>query len=69
MGTEESGSLLEIIKVVSRSPKGLSCHPGCQMETFSAFHVSTGPTDSAWEGTPETAPPPDVRAFWMIVIG
>ena len=43
IGTEESGILLEIMSVVSRRPKGLSCLPGCQMETLSAFHVSTRP--------------------------
>ena len=36
--------VFEIISVVSRWPNGLSCLPACQMETFSAFHVSTGPT-------------------------
>ena len=36
---------------VRRWPKGLSCVPACQMETFSAFHVSTGPTVIAIVGT------------------
>ena len=59
----------EIISVVSRMPNGLSCMPACQIETFSAFHVSIGPTEQAWLGTIETLPPPDVRAFWMTVSG
>src|SRR2546430_3088661 len=39
------------------------------METFSACHVSTGPTDMALVGTSEMLPPPDVRAFWAMVSG
>src|SRR5256885_4054045 len=39
------------------------------METFSAFHVSTGPTEIACVGTSEMFPPPDVRAFWAMVSG
>ena len=35
---------LEIMKAVRRWPKGLSWLPACQIETFSAFQVSTGPT-------------------------
>ena len=58
-----------IINVVSRWPNGLSCVPACQMETFSAFHVSTGPTVIACVGTSAILPPPDVRAFCAIVIG
>ena len=50
-------------------PNGLSWLPACQIETFSAFQVSTGPTLSAWLGTFGTTPPPEVRAFWIIVIG
>ena len=60
---------LEIINVVSRWPNGLSWLPACQIETFSAFQVSTGPTLIACVGTLVTTPPPEVRAFWMIVIG
>ena len=41
----------EIIKVVSRWPNGLSCVPACQIETFSARHVSSGPTLIAFVGT------------------
>ena len=37
--------------------------PACQMETFSACQVSTGPTEMARVGTREMFPPPDVRAF------
>ena len=33
------------------------------METFSAFQVSFGPTETAAEGTFWTVPPPEVRAF------
>src|SRR5262245_46173816 len=69
MGTAESGIRLEIIHVVSRRPKGLSWQPACQIETFSAFQVSFGPTEIAWVGTLVTTPPPEVRAFAMIVIG
>src|SRR5262245_17421753 len=69
MGTDESGTLFEIIKVVNRCPKGLSCVPACQIETFSAFHVSTGPTEIACVGTSATFPPPEVRAFCAIVSG
>ena len=43
--------------------------PACQIETFSAFQVSTGPTVAACVGTSDTWPPPEVRAFWMTVIG
>ena len=50
-------------------PKGLSWWPGCQMETVSAFHVSYGPTDIACDGTDCTTPPPEVRAFWIRVMG
>src|SRR6266705_1839230 len=39
------------------------------METFSACHVSTGPTEIAWVGTSEMLPPPDVRAFCATVSG
>src|SRR4030095_14269410 len=39
------------------------------METFSAFHVSTGPTVIALVGTIEMFPPPLVRAFCAIVSG
>src|SRR5947209_7940938 len=69
MGTAASGILCEIIRVVSRCPNGLSCLPACQMETFSAFHVSTGPTEIALVGTREMLPPPEVRAFWAMVKG
>ena len=44
MGTAASGIFLAIMRQVRRWPKGLSCMPACQMETFSAFQVSTGPT-------------------------
>src|ERR1041385_5182266 len=57
------------MNVVRRWPKGLSCVPACQMETFSAFQVSTGPTDKACFGTSATLPPPEVRAFWINVAG
>src|SRR5262245_59249657 len=69
MGTAESGIFFAIIKQVSRWPNGLSCIPACQMETFSAFHVSTGPTEIAFVGTREIFPPPDVRAFCASVNG
>ena len=69
MGTALSGSRLAIISVVSRWPNGLSCVPACQIETFSAYHVSTGPTVIAFDGTMEMFPPPDVRAFWASVTG
>ena len=69
MGTDVSMIFFEIIKAVSRWPKGLSCVPACQMETFSAFHVSAGPTEIALRGTPATFPPPEVRAFWTSVSG
>src|SRR6188474_2172253 len=39
------------------------------METFSAFHVSTGPTEIACVGTSEILPPPEVRAFCATVSG
>src|SRR5678816_449061 len=39
------------------------------METFSACHVSTGPTEIACVGTSEMLPPPEVRAFWATVRG
>ncbi len=42
-----------------RMPNGLSCQPGCQMDTVSLFHVSTGPTVKAWEGMVER--PNDAR--------
>ena len=58
MGTALSARCLEIISVVRRWPKGLSCWPACQMETFSACHVSTGPTVSACVGTSVMFPPP-----------
>ena len=40
-----------------------------ELETRSAFHVSTGPTEHACVGTPATYPPPLVRAFWITVMG
>src|SRR5258705_8282115 len=43
--------------------------PACQIETFSAFHVSNGPTEIACVGTSEIFPPPDVRAFCAMVSG
>src|SRR5438552_11729790 len=43
--------------------------PACQMETFSAFHVSTGPTLIAFVGTRAMLPPPEVRAFCAMVKG
>ena len=49
--------------VVNRMPNALSCMPACQMETFSAFQVSNGPTVAARVGTSATCPPPEVRAF------
>ena len=30
--------------------------PACQIETFSAFQVSTGPTVAAWVGTMRNLP-------------
>ena len=69
MGTAESGMRLEIIRDVRRMPNGLSWQPACQMETFSAFQVSNGPTVAACVGTSEMLPPPEVRAFCMTVIG
>src|SRR3954465_12380994 len=69
MGHEASGIFFEIINVVRRMPNGLSCMPACQMLIFSAFQVSTGPTEQACVGTPATYPPPLVRAFWMTVMG
>jgi hypothetical protein len=69
IGTLLSGIRFAIISAESRTPKGLSWWPGCQIETFSAFHVSTGPTVAARVGTMATLPPPEVRAFWMIVTG
>src|SRR5438876_709337 len=39
------------------------------METFSACHVSSGPTEIAWVGTKEMFPPPEVRAFCAMVSG
>ena len=62
-------SFWDIIQVVSRMPKGLSWVPACQMETFSAFQVSTGPTVAARVGASDTCPPPQVRAFWITVMG
>src|SRR5207249_5554261 len=69
IGTHASTIRCEIINVVSRWPKGLSCLPACQMETFSAFHVSTGPTLIAFVGTRAMLPPPEVRAFCAMVKG
>src|SRR5436190_400631 len=69
MGTEASAIFFEIINVVNRCPKGLSCFPACQIDTFSAFQVSNGPTEMACVGTNATLPPPDVRAFCAIVSG
>src|SRR6185503_730582 len=69
MGTAVSGTRFEIISVVRRWPNGLSCLPACQMDTLSAFHVSTGPTLMARVGTSEMFPPPDVRAFCAMVNG
>src|SRR5436190_885199 len=43
--------------------------PACQIETFSAFQVSYGPTEIACVGTNEMFPPPDVRAFCAMVSG
>ena len=43
--------------------------PGCQIETFSACQVCTGPTVMACVGTSGMLPPPEVRAFWMMVRG
>ncbi len=63
------GEVLSDHQAVRRMPKGLSWLPACQMETRSAFQVSTGPTEGACVGTREMLPPPEVRAFWMIVIG
>ena len=57
------------MKLLRRCPNGLSCRPACQMETFSAFHVSTGPTLMAFVGTSAMLPPPEVRAFWATVNG
>src|SRR4029450_3093824 len=57
------------MNAVNRWPKGLSCCPACQIETFSAFHVSTGPTVIACVGTSEILPPPLVRAFCAMVSG
>jgi hypothetical protein len=69
IGTDESGMRLEIMNAVRRIPKALSCQPGCQMDTFSAFQVSTGPTLMASVGTNEMLPPPLVRAFCAMVSG
>src|ERR1700761_303816 len=69
MGTQDVASFLEMRYAVSRWPKGLSCVPACQMETFSAFHVSTGPTVIACVGTMAMFPPPLVRAFCAMVSG
>src|SRR5438067_13191241 len=69
MGTALSARRWEIINVVSRWPNGLSWQPACQMETFSAFHVSPGPTVIACVGTIEMLPPPLVRAFCAMVSG
>ena len=52
-----------IIQVVRRCPNGLSWAPACQIETFSARHVSSGPTETAWRGIIAMLPPPEVRAF------
>src|SRR2546428_2523668 len=57
------------MRQVNRCPKGLSCMPACQIETFSACQVSTGPTEIACVGTSEIFPPPDVRAFCAMVSG
>ena len=62
-------SAFEIISAVSRWPNGLSCVPACQIDTFSAFQVSTGPTVIAFVGTRGMLPPPLVRAFCAIVSG
>ena len=59
----------EIIRAVRRWPNGLSWWPACQIDTFSAFHVSTGPTVIALVGTSEMLPPPLVRAFCAMVSG
>src|SRR5436189_1350258 len=69
MGTAASGTFLAIIRQVSRWPNGLSWKPACQMETFSACQVSTGPTEMAFVGTSEMLPPPEVRAFCAMVSG
>src|SRR5882762_143686 len=69
MGTHEVASPFEMRYAVSRWPNGLSCVPACQMETFSAFHVSTGPTVIALVGTMAMLPPPLVRAFCAMVSG
>src|SRR6185436_13961450 len=69
MGTAESAILLEIIQVVRRWPNGLSCVPACQIDTFSARQVSSGPTLIAFIGTSAMLPPPEVRAFCAIVSG
>ena len=45
MGTEESAIRCEIMSAVSRWPKGLSCWPACQIETFSACHVYEDPRE------------------------
>src|SRR5436305_940095 len=43
--------------------------PACQIETFSAFQVSTGPTVMALVGIIAILPPPEVLAFCAIVMG
>src|SRR5204862_5440009 len=68
-GTAASGSFFAIIRQVNRCPNGLSWLPACQIETFSAFQVSAGPTEIACVGTSEIFPPPDVRAFCAMVSG
>ena len=54
MGTEASGTRLEIMSAVRRMPKGLSCAPACQIDTRPDFQVSAGPTEIAWEGKDES---------------
>lgn len=54
---------------VSRWPSGLSCVPACQIDTFSACQVCTGPTVIARWGTIVMLPPPLVRAFCASVTG
>ena len=68
MGTAASGSPFEIMNEVRRMPKALSWQPACQMDTFSDFQVSTGPTVAACVGTMAMLPPPEVRAFCITVM-
>jgi hypothetical protein len=50
-------------------PKGLSwCRPA-RSRPFRPSRSRRGPTVAAWVGTSATLPPPEVRAFWMMVIG